>query len=65
MSIKWYVCFRQCWEILVWVDIANFGGVKGKLPEEIENGSQVNEQSERDNESDDDEDEREKEVCDI
>lgn len=45
---------RQCWEILVWVDIANFGGVKGKLPEDIQNISEESEKITNDNENDDD-----------
>lgn len=43
--------FRQCWEQLVWLDTANFGGIKGKLPDETQNDS-----------NDDNEDEDEDEV---
>ncbi|CAG9856188.1 unnamed protein product [Phyllotreta striolata] len=34
------ITYRQCWENLVWLDTANFGGIQGKLPtEENENNA--------------------------
>ncbi|XP_077998858.1 DNA polymerase epsilon catalytic subunit A-like [Glandiceps talaboti] len=27
------ITFQQCWEHLMWLDPANYGGIKGKLPE--------------------------------
>lgn len=55
--------FRQCWEILIWLDIANFGGVKGKLPEDLQNDSQDNHTADViDNESSEDDSDEEKEV---
>lgn len=48
---------RQCWELLVWLDIANFGGVKGKLPEELQNVSQENEKASKENDNDNDSEE--------
>ncbi|XP_044265120.1 DNA polymerase epsilon catalytic subunit 1 isoform X2 [Tribolium madens] len=29
------ITFRQCWECLVWLDLANFAGIQGKLPENL------------------------------
>lgn len=53
---------RQCWEVLVWMDSANYGGVKGRLPEDIENVSNDNVDSIRENEDEDGEDQAEDEV---
>ncbi|XP_018571015.1 DNA polymerase epsilon catalytic subunit A [Anoplophora glabripennis] len=44
------ITYRQCWEQLIWLDPANFGGIKGKLPEDMQNDSQ----NEETNEDDDD-----------
>ncbi|XP_057662319.1 DNA polymerase epsilon catalytic subunit 1 [Diorhabda carinulata] len=52
------ITYRQCWEQLVWLDTANFGGIKGKLPENIRNDSlekngEYNESNEDDEEESD------------
>lgn len=31
------ISFNQCWEYLMWLDPSNHGGIKGKLPKEIQN----------------------------
>lgn len=31
------ISFSQCWEYLMWLDPSNHGGIKGKLPKEIQN----------------------------
>lgn len=60
------VAFRQCWEILIWLDIANFGGVKGKLTEDLQNESQGSQTDDvRDNESTEEDCDEEKEVSSI
>ncbi|KAJ8035463.1 DNA polymerase epsilon catalytic subunit A [Holothuria leucospilota] len=28
--------YKQCWEVLMWLDPANHGGIKGKLPKSLE-----------------------------
>ncbi|CAB1321597.1 unnamed protein product [Coregonus sp. 'balchen'] len=36
------ISFSRCWEFLMWMDLANYGGVKGKLPSSVlygENGT--------------------------
>ncbi|CAH0549983.1 unnamed protein product [Brassicogethes aeneus] len=48
------ITYRQCWEHLVWLDTANFGGIQGKLPENMQNDSQ-----EQNDEEEDDEDKEE------
>lgn len=29
------ITFSRCWEFLLWMDPANYGGVKGKVPSSI------------------------------
>ncbi|TDH12869.1 hypothetical protein EPR50_G00050310 [Perca flavescens] len=58
------ISFSRCWEFLLWMDPANYGGVKGKLPSSImygEEGAQQKKKSrgEGDEEGSDDEDEDE------
>nr|CAH7746305.1 unnamed protein product [Callosobruchus chinensis] len=49
------ITYRQCWEHLVWLDPANFGGVQGKLPENMQN--EITKNSEKDSEEKDDDEE--------
>ncbi|XP_025837463.1 DNA polymerase epsilon catalytic subunit A [Agrilus planipennis] len=30
------ITYRQCWEQLIWLDSANYGGIEGKLPKGLE-----------------------------
>lgn len=32
------ITFSRCWEFLLWMDPANYGGVKGKLPSSLHYG---------------------------
>ncbi|XP_023014693.2 DNA polymerase epsilon catalytic subunit 1 [Leptinotarsa decemlineata] len=48
------ITFSQCWEHLVWLDLANFGGIKGKAPEGTQSESQE-EDSQNEDEGDEDE----------
>ncbi|CAH2005328.1 unnamed protein product [Acanthoscelides obtectus] len=49
------ITYRRCWEHLVWLDPANFGGVQGKLPEDMQN--EITQNGEKDGEEKDDDDE--------
>ena len=57
------ISFNQCWEYLLWLDLANHGGIKGKLPKEIGPSKDRNTPSddendeERQNEATEDDDE--------
>lgn len=39
------ISFNQCWEYLIWLDPSNHGGVKGKLPKEIQNTRENHEEN--------------------
>ncbi|XP_019956457.2 DNA polymerase epsilon catalytic subunit A [Paralichthys olivaceus] len=59
--------FSRCWEFLMWMDPANYGGVKGKLPSNLlfgEEGAKQkkNKRGEGEEEGSEDEDEEEAEV---
>ncbi|MGH0168304.1 UNVERIFIED_CONTAM: hypothetical protein FKN15_054042 [Acipenser sinensis] len=32
------ISFSRCWEFLLWMDLANYGGIKGKLPSSVHYG---------------------------
>ncbi|KAL4229089.1 hypothetical protein ACF0H5_012128 [Mactra antiquata] len=49
--------YEQCWEYLMWLDPANYGGIKGKLPSDAE-VEQTAPETVRDNNVDSDEDEQ-------
>ncbi|KAG7199297.1 hypothetical protein KM043_018152 [Ampulex compressa] len=50
------ITFEQCWEYLIWLDVYNHAGVRGKLPKQIEaEGNEINSHNE-DCEQDDAED---------
>ncbi|XP_041470272.1 DNA polymerase epsilon catalytic subunit A-like isoform X2 [Lytechinus variegatus] len=34
--------YKQCWQLLMWLDTANHGGVKGKIPESLEGDNNEN-----------------------
>lgn len=53
----WY--FRRCWEYLVWLDPANYGGVLGKAPQDLE---ESNQSAERENNGEDSDENDESEV---
>ncbi|KAK9873901.1 hypothetical protein WA026_002253 [Henosepilachna vigintioctopunctata] len=40
------ITYRQCWEQLVWLDTANYAGIQGKLPKNIDNIEQEGEEEE-------------------
>ncbi|XP_071842245.1 DNA polymerase epsilon catalytic subunit A-like isoform X3 [Apostichopus japonicus] len=40
--------YKQCWEVLMWLDPANHGGIKGKLPRSLESEEEGEEDSEMD-----------------
>uniref|UniRef100_A0A8B9JR41 DNA polymerase epsilon catalytic subunit n=1 Tax=Astyanax mexicanus TaxID=7994 RepID=A0A8B9JR41_ASTMX len=55
------ITFSRCWEFLMWMDPANYGGVKGKLPSslmygEVDEGSEDEEDEEADEQEDEDQD---------
>ncbi|KAJ8911867.1 hypothetical protein NQ315_012533 [Exocentrus adspersus] len=47
------ITYRQCWEQLIWLDIANFGGIQGKLPENMQLDSQNEEVDDEDSDNND------------
>ncbi|WAR05620.1 DPOE1-like protein, partial [Mya arenaria] len=47
--------YEQCWEYLLWLDPANYGGIKGKLPSEAEVEVVAPETAERGEDSDEEE----------
>ncbi|XP_068968210.1 DNA polymerase epsilon catalytic subunit 1 [Bombus flavifrons] len=42
------ITFEQCWEYLTWLDVHNYGGIKGKLPKDIENTTNTNNENAED-----------------
>ncbi|XP_058888909.1 DNA polymerase epsilon catalytic subunit A-like [Acipenser ruthenus] len=56
------ISFSRCWEFLLWMDLANYGGIKGKLPSSVHYGeedksSSARRQREEQEEGSEDEDE--------
>lgn len=47
------ITYRQCWEHLVWYDVANFGGVQGKLPENLQEQTENDEENSENDENED------------
>ncbi|XP_046479124.1 DNA polymerase epsilon catalytic subunit 1 isoform X1 [Neodiprion pinetum] len=47
------ITYQQCWEYLIWLDLPNHAGVKGKIPDELR-GNQYVPDTEPDEEDDDD-----------
>ncbi|TRY87471.1 hypothetical protein DNTS_035299 [Danionella cerebrum] len=58
------ITFSRCWEFLLWMDPANYGGVKGKVPSSLlygeknedEDGSEDEDEEDQDEEQDGEED---------
>ncbi|XP_017892120.1 DNA polymerase epsilon catalytic subunit A [Ceratina calcarata] len=48
------ITYEQCWEYLTWLDMHNFGGVKGKLPKNMEENSQNKDTNDEETENEDD-----------
>nr|XP_023689121.1 DNA polymerase epsilon catalytic subunit A [Paramormyrops kingsleyae]XP_023689122.1 DNA polymerase epsilon catalytic subunit A [Paramormyrops kingsleyae]XP_023689123.1 DNA polymerase epsilon catalytic subunit A [Paramormyrops kingsleyae] len=55
------ISFSRCWEFLLWMDLANNGGVKGKLPSSIMYDEAGKAQKKQENEAGSDDDEEEEE----
>ncbi|KZC07383.1 PREDICTED: DNA polymerase epsilon catalytic subunit A [Dufourea novaeangliae] len=36
------ITFEQCWEYLIWLDVHNHAGVKGKLPKDLDENTETN-----------------------
>uniref|UniRef100_A0A8B9JNV3 DNA polymerase epsilon catalytic subunit n=1 Tax=Astyanax mexicanus TaxID=7994 RepID=A0A8B9JNV3_ASTMX len=51
------ITFSRCWEFLMWMDPANYGGVKGKLPSSLMYGEKKGKKEGEDEGSEDEEDE--------
>ncbi|KAL7839918.1 hypothetical protein SRHO_G00265760 [Serrasalmus rhombeus] len=54
------ITFSRCWDFLLWMDPANYGGVKGKLPSSVmygENGMEKRKEKKEGEDEDSDEDE--------
>uniref|UniRef100_A0A669ECA5 DNA polymerase epsilon catalytic subunit n=1 Tax=Oreochromis niloticus TaxID=8128 RepID=A0A669ECA5_ORENI len=55
------ISFSRCWEFLLWMDPANYGGVKGKLPSSVMYGEVLQEEGDEDGSEDEDEENAEEE----
>ncbi|CAH2294920.1 DNA polymerase epsilon catalytic subunit A [Pelobates cultripes] len=51
------ISFSRCWEFLLWMDPANYGGIKGKLPSSVHYGEKVKKKNDEGSEDEEDEDE--------
>ncbi|MEE6511690.1 hypothetical protein FKM82_018375 [Ascaphus truei] len=51
------ISFSRCWEFLLWMDPANYGGIKGKLPSSVHYGEEKKKSHEEEEGSDDEEEE--------
>ncbi|XP_076247642.1 DNA polymerase epsilon catalytic subunit 1 [Calliopsis andreniformis] len=47
------ITFEQCWEYLIWLDVYNYAGVKGKLPKDTEENTETRDTLDEDAEDDD------------
>ncbi|XP_059569609.1 DNA polymerase epsilon catalytic subunit A isoform X2 [Alligator mississippiensis] len=57
------ISFSRCWEFLLWMDPANYGGIKGKVPSNIHYGEKdTNKRQEVDEEDSEEEEEGEAEA---
>ncbi|XP_060641327.2 DNA polymerase epsilon catalytic subunit A [Anolis sagrei] len=54
------ISFSRCWEFLLWMDPANYGGIKGKVPSRIHCGEGSNSKPAADAEGSEDEEEEDK-----
>ncbi|XP_076662564.1 DNA polymerase epsilon catalytic subunit 1 [Halictus rubicundus] len=48
------ITFEQCWEYLIWLDVHNHAGVKGKLPKDMEDNTEANTLDDENEDEDDD-----------
>ncbi|KAH0625488.1 hypothetical protein JD844_015027, partial [Phrynosoma platyrhinos] len=55
------ISFSRCWEFLLWMDPANYGGIKGKVPSRIHYGEETNSKRTVDAEGSEEEEEEEEE----
>nr|XP_033811806.1 DNA polymerase epsilon catalytic subunit A [Geotrypetes seraphini] len=53
------ISLSRCWEFLLWMDPANYGGIKGKIPSSVQYGEKEKEGNREDNEGNEEEDEEE------
>ncbi|KAG2471169.1 DPOE1 polymerase, partial [Polypterus senegalus] len=56
--------FSRCWEFLLWMDLANYGGIKGKLPSSVLYGEEQEGRSARQQQDGDEDSEDEDETTD-
>nr|XP_003707004.1 PREDICTED: DNA polymerase epsilon catalytic subunit A [Megachile rotundata] len=49
------ITFEQCWEYLIWLDVYNYGGVRGKLPKSVKDNVEDTDINEYEEEEDEDE----------
>ncbi|CAL7943087.1 unnamed protein product [Xylocopa violacea] len=50
------ITFEQCWEYLLWFDVHNYGGVRGKLPKDMGENAENKNTNDENAELEDDED---------
>ncbi|XP_063000312.1 DNA polymerase epsilon catalytic subunit A [Elgaria multicarinata webbii] len=53
------ISFSRCWEFLLWMDPANYGGIKGKVPSQVHYGQKTSSQQAGDVEDSEGEEEEE------
>ncbi|XP_003226860.2 DNA polymerase epsilon catalytic subunit A [Anolis carolinensis] len=53
------ISFSRCWEFLLWMDPANYGGIKGKVPSRVHCGEGTNSKPTADADGSEDEEEEE------
>ncbi|XP_073410903.1 DNA polymerase epsilon catalytic subunit A [Dendrobates tinctorius] len=58
------ISFSRCWEFLLWMDPANYGGIKGKLPSSVHYGESGKKKNSEDDEGDESEDDDEEDDAD-
>lgn len=39
-----HLSYEQCWNFMIWLDSANFSGIKGELPKEVQNTEETQEE---------------------
>ncbi|XP_040208047.1 DNA polymerase epsilon catalytic subunit A [Rana temporaria] len=55
------ISFSRCWEFLLWMDPANYGGIKGKLPSSVHYGETEKKKKSQGNEEEGSEEEEDEE----
>lgn len=43
-----HLSFEQCWNLMIWLDSANFAGIRGKLPKEVHTNEEISPNEEDD-----------------